>query len=467
MASAADRIVGRASYGILAATLAWVTVHAWGPLKDPDVWWHLRLGEDLLDQGSLSRPDHWSSFGTVSWVPTEPLPEIAVALVRRGFGLPGVAWLYVVSVVCIVVAVFLVCRRYGAALPSALAVTLFVAAGEGSLTPRPQLVSYLFLLLVIETWRRTEADLRPRWWLVPLSWLWSLCHGFWFIGVAYGVLAVVAIALGRRASRVQLIRLVALAVGSGLVVLLNPIGPAIVEAPFRVSSTARYVSEWQHPDLSSGPAWTATAMAVVVGLVWLTRRSTTTWFGVALLASALFWDWYAQRTMVLGGLVAAPLLAAALQALIPEPADGPTPRSTGRERAALTATVVAIAAVAAIVVPHTADRPGGVPVALDAELDRLPAGSGVFNDYLLGGWLSCRHPDLNQYIDGLITPYSPAHVRAYLRVQGLDHGWYAVVRHSKAPVALIRAQSPLANALERRGWWSSGSDAGYVLLHRP
>jgi hypothetical protein len=467
MSSAGDRIVATAPYALLGATLTWVTVHACGPLTDPDVWWHLRLGEDLVEQRSLAAPDHWSSYATVPWVPTEPLPEIAVTFVRRAFGLPGVAWLYVATAIGVVVAVYLVSRLRSTALPAALATTLFVAVGEGSLTPRPQLVSYLFLLLVIETWRRTERDLRPRWWLVPLCWLWSLCHGFWFIGVAYGLLALAAIALGRRASLAQIGRLAALALASGLVVLLNPNGVAVLEAPFRVSSTAQYVSEWQHPHVTSGPALTATAMALVVAVVWLTRRGPTTWLAVALLASGVFWAWYAQRTIVLAGLVAAPLLAAALQALIPEPADGSAPGVPSRERTALAGAIFAILAVVAVVVPHTADRPGDVPTSLDARLDRLPPGTRVFNAYSLGGWLAWRHPDLNRYIDGLITPYSPGHVRAYLRATALAHGWYAVVLDSRAPVALLPAHSPLTVALQRHAWVPSPSDAGYVLLTAP
>jgi hypothetical protein len=467
MGSWGDRIVGRAPYALLAAAVAWVTVHAWGPLKDPDVWWHLRLGADLVDQRSLDTPGHWSSFATVPWVPTEPLPEIAVTLVRRVLGLPGVAWVYVATVVCVVVTVFWVCRSRSSPLPAAVATTLFVAVGEGSLTPRPQLVSYLLLLVVIEAWVRTERDLRPRWWLVPLCWLWSLSHGFWFIGVAYGLLAVAAIVPSRSASRGQALRLGAVAVGSGLVVLLNPVGPGIFEAPFRVSSTASYVAEWQHPHLLSGPALTATAMALVVALVWLLRRGTPpTSFGVALLASVVFWAWYAERTMVLAGLLVAPLLAAGLQSLVardPHVWAGPS----RRERTVLTTAAIAVLALAALVVPRTADVPGGVPLALDARLDRLPAGSPVFNDYAVGGWLVWRHPALNQYIDGLITPYSTAHLGAYVRAQDLQPGWYEVVRDSRAHVALLKTGSPLTRALEHRGWTPSASDAGFVLLRRP
>ena len=65
---------------------------------------------------------------------------------------------------------------------------------------------------------------------------------------------------------------------------------------------------------------------------------------------------------------------------------------------------------------------------------RLPAGTPVFNAYELGGWITWRHPDLDQYVDGLITPYSLDHVEGYHRTQVLLPGWYAVVRDSQAPV---------------------------------
>ena len=64
------------------------------PISDPDDWWHLRLGNDLIAQHSLATPEHWSSFATGPWVPTEPLPEVVAAYVERWFGLPGLAVLF-------------------------------------------------------------------------------------------------------------------------------------------------------------------------------------------------------------------------------------------------------------------------------------------------------------------------------------------------------------------------------------
>jgi hypothetical protein len=121
----------------------------------------------------------------------------------------------------------------------------------------------------------------------------------------------------------------------------------------------------------------------------------------------------------------------------------------------------------AVVVPHTSDRPGNVPTRLDARLDRLPPGSPVLNDYALGGWIAWRHPDLNQYIDGLATPYSPQHDDDFHAIETQAAGWYALVEQSRAQVALVESDTTLKLALEHRGWRDDGSDAGYTLLLGP
>jgi hypothetical protein len=373
---------------------------------------------------------------------------------------------YVATVVLVVAVAYVICRRHASPLPAIVATVLFVAAGQGSFTARPQLLSYLFMLVLIEAWTHSESSLRAHWWLVPMCWVWSLCHGFWFIGVAYGFLCVGAVAIGRRADRRQLLSLASVALLSLLIVLLNPVGVGVVTAPLEVSQFTQYVTEWARPSITSGPPLVASAMALAVVAVWLIRRDGFTWFRGLLVISALFWDWYAIRTIVLGALVVAPLLAGALQTLISAESARVDGTSARRERMGLLGGVVALVGVVAMVVPHTAARPGEVPVGLDAQLDRLPAGTPIFNAYPLGGWIAWRHPDLNQYIDGLITPYTAQHASDYQRTQMLDPGWYAVVRDSGAPVALLESDSALAAALQRQGWTSSGSEEGYVLLRR-
>lgn len=466
----ADRLVRAAPLGILALALAWITSKAAATIDDPDDWWHLRLGNDLVHQHSLSAPGHWSSFADQSWVPTEPLPEIVSALVNRWLGLPGLAWLFGLFLLLVTVSLYVLNRQRAAMLPATVVTVLAFVPMYGSLSSRPQLVSFVLLPVLLGAWFRSEDDLRPRWWLVPLMWFWSLCHGFWFIGVAYGFAGVAAVVVRRRASLRQVLSLAGVAVASFAVVLLNPVGLGVVEAPFAVNGAAKYITEWQHPHpFTAEPlgAWLMIALTVVV---WAVTRRGVTVYGVLLLASAVFWAWYAERTVIVSALASAPVLAGALDALLRphRSADQPGPGWPGRPERLVIAGAALVSLVGlAVAVPHTSDQPGDVPLALDAKLDHLRPGSPVLNDYALGGWIAWRHPDLNQYIDGLATPYSPQHDDDFHAIETQGPGWYALVVRSRARVALVESDTTLKRALERRGWGFDGSDAGYTLLLAP
>jgi hypothetical protein len=464
-----DRLVVAIPSALVLVLLGWAAARAARPISDPDAWWHLRLGNDLITQHSLSVPAHWSSFATVPWVPTEPLPEVASAYVQRWLGLPGLAVLFSVVLVGFVLMLQATNRRQASVLPASVATVLTVLAASQSLTSRPQLISFVLLPVVMAAWLRTEDDLRARWWLVPLTWLWSLCHGFWIFGVAVGFVFVVGIVLSRRPDLRTVARLAAVAVGSGAVVALNPVGLGVLEAPFAVRSTAQYISEWQRTDLLRPGPLGALVMIVVTAVLWLLVRERVTWSRIFLLAVALFLVWYAGRLVVVGGLLAGPLFAGALDALVARngvPARTSRPLQRYELVVGLLGGAAAIAYVA-VAAPHVADVPGDAPIGLDAQLDRLPSGTPVFNSYDVGGWLAWRHPGLERYVDGLVTPYSVAHMGDYARADATRPGWYRVVRDSHAPVALLGAHSRLADALLSKGWTPVGTSAGYVLLRHP
>jgi len=473
-----DRVVAGAPFALLAATILWVASRASTPLQDPDAWWHLRLGQDFLDQRSLSTPE-WSTFATSTWVPTQPLPEVTLALVEHGFGLAGVVWVYVATLVGLVLGIYLLNRRLASPLPAVVATMLFVAAAEAAMTPRPQLISYGLLAVVVVAWLRTEQDLRPRWWLVPLSLLWSLCHGFWFVGVGYGVLAVLVIAVAVRPPPATLVRLALVPIGSALVVLLNPAGPAVFATPFVVRARGQFITEWQRASLTSGPSLTVLATVVLCAAVWAWRREDVTAFRVAVSVTAVFLAWYAVRTVALGGVVMSPLVASALQSVLATsrpPGERPSTLSTEsatnavgrRELRGLIVGSAVLLVSAAVAVPHVAARPGDdVPIALDERLDALSAGTTVLDDYAIGGWLAWRHPGLNRWVDGLADAYPVAHLRDVTTVQFQGSGWRRVLTRSGATVALLEEGSDAERAFTAQGWEPVATDRGWVLLRLP
>src|SRR5215213_3502075 len=183
---------------LLCAVLAAIARSTARPIGDADLWWHLRLGSDLIRQHSLSAPADWAPAASQSWVPTEPLPEVVAVQFDHWFGLAGVAWLYALGLCLLLVSLYCT-NRFRASAPAACvaALTAFLGAGL-SLGERPQLLSLALIPVSLAAWFASERDLRPRWWLVPVTWLWSLIHGYWILCVGLGALMVVAILLDRR-----------------------------------------------------------------------------------------------------------------------------------------------------------------------------------------------------------------------------------------------------------------------------
>ena len=433
------------------------------PINDPDTWWHLRLGGDIWQSWNLTDPAPWTRFATESWVTTQWLSEVVANSVERVFGIPGVVWLLCAGLVLITAVLYLVCRGEADALAAAVATFVAFLGMSATLTPRPQLVSFILLLVVTGAWLRTARDLRPRWWLIPVSWLWACSHGMWFSGAIVGAVVVIGLVLDRRIRGTVALRLLAIPAGSLLVAAITPVGPGLLLSPFAVGQVTQFITEWGPPSVRDpSPAATAVMVAVIV-LTWA-RRHEVAWTQIGLLLLATSWALLSARTVTLGAAIAAPLLAGALQSLLP----GPAPRITKREVAALGGSIVAVLAVVTLLLPGSTGTPANVPNAFNAALDRLPPHTVIFNDSAVGGWLLWRHPTLEPVIDGRTEAFPKAHFEDYIRTAQVRSGWEKFLERTNSTHALVAESSPLATALETRLHWRSlGRDDGYVLLAAP
>ena len=66
------------------------------------------------------------------------------------------------------------------------------------LSARPQVISYVLVVITVDAWLRAADDSRARWWLVPMTWVWAMCHGMWPVGIAIGGIVLIGMALDRR-----------------------------------------------------------------------------------------------------------------------------------------------------------------------------------------------------------------------------------------------------------------------------
>lgn len=431
------------------------------PVGDPDTFWHLRAGQQLWDTWQFAGPDPLSRFSQHTWVMHEWLPELAMAGAAAIGGLPAVAWLSCALIAVLFATVHVVCRTWVPVLPAAILATAAVFGSAASLTPRPQLVTFVLLPVVVWAWLRTTQDLRVRWWLIPLTWVWACSHGLWVAGVVAGAAVTAGLLLDRRLSLRQARGHLAVVLLSVVAAALTPVGPELFIAPFRVGESTSLVSEWNPPALTSPPVAVTLALLAAIVVLWARRGRQVPWTHLLLLATAAGWTLLYARTVALGALTAAPLLATVWPVQ-----NGDVQPSRRAEVMTLSAAIVASLAVAGLVLPSLAAQPLQ-PHRLDQQLDSLPAGTVVYDEYSLGGWLLWRHPDLAPVIDPRIEVFDLDHVREHRDTLAAAPGWDASIDRIGANYALVPDAAPLSSAMLRTGQWSAlGSDAGYVLLQR-
>lgn len=437
--------------------------HGLRPLGNPDTWWHLRLGDDIWRTWNLTDPAPWTRFATEHWVTTQWLPEVVASRFEHQFGLSGVVWLFCTGLLAVTTSLYLVCRREADVLVSVLTTFVAFLGMSATLSPRPQLVSFILLLIVTSTWLRTAEDLRPRWWLIPISWLWACSHGMWVSGIAVGAVVVVGLVLDRRVQGRVALKMLAIPIASLIVAGLTPVGPKLLLSPFAVGSITKYITEWAPPSIHDLSPATTAAMIAVVAVIWARVRKIA-WTHIGLLLLATCWALLSARSVTIGAAMTAPLMAGALQSQL----DGHAPGISRREVGALAGSVTAWLVAVIFLLPGSTGTPANAPNALNPVLDRLQPHTVIFNDSQLGGWLLWRHPTLEPVMDGRAEAFTSAHIEAYINTSQASSGWSEFIAATNSTYALVKERSPLATALdERLQWHSLGQDDGYILLAAP
>ena len=435
------------------------------PVSDPDTWWHLKAGAYLLSGGRFNGPDPWVPFSSKPFVLTQWLPEVVAQRGYQLFGLPAVAWLRCAAMLALISALVWAARQAADAVPAIIAGLAGLIGTGGSLSERPQLVSFVLLAVTVGAWWKSAGDLRPRWWLVPLTFLWACSHGLWGVGVLIGLAVVAGLALDRRLDRRTGLRLLAVPALSLVAAALTPVGPRLLMTPFDVSSSvSQLVQEWQPTDPRNLFAAVTLVMIALALLPWIRGASPRPWWQITLAGSAVVLTLATSRTVPIGSIIAAPLLASALQ----EQRGHPPRPLTRRATSAWLGLAAAAALVAVPITGAVAQQPSGWPEGLRPLLAAIPARSVVLNDQSAGGWLLWAEPQLTPVIDLRSEVYSTAYIRGYLATVQVRPGWQRLLGRTGARYALLRVSSPLSVALqEELGWTTMGKDADYVLLRAP
>jgi hypothetical protein len=293
-------------------------------VTDPDVWWHLRTGQLIVQTHTIFHADPYSftRYGQ-PWVDHEWLSQVLIFSVYRLAGWAGLSVAFGAVIAASFLLVFWRCsgRPYIAGV-----ITLLGAfASAPSWGVRPQMLTLLLasvLLLILE---RSYEHPKLLWCTPALMLLWVNLHAGYALGIALMALFLVGDALdaafgfARCGSKdghppAARFRPLALAIAACIAVVpLNPYGTAIYAYPLetlRSRAMQSYIGEWLSPNFHQA-SYLPTLMMILATLalpVLSPRRLRPR--EVLLLSVATFAALRSVRHIPIYTLIAIPILSA-------------------------------------------------------------------------------------------------------------------------------------------------------------
>ena len=429
------------------------------PLTNPDTYFHLRFGHEFLTTWSLRAPGSVTPFATRSWLPTQWSSQVLMALTEDRFGVAGVAWLRGAWVLGLTLAVYVAARRQAPSLAAACVTMLALAASVPSLSARPQVLSYVFVVIVTATALESSRDGRVRWWLVPLTWVWATAHGMWPLGPVISLVAALGALLDRDLPVRARLRLLALPVLCAAAAAATPVGPGLYGAVLNVSARAGYFSEWAPPHFTDAIGFVPATMLGLTVLLRL-RSGSVPWAELLLIGTAAACLLYSIRTLPVAAAMLAPLLATAIA---PHLAPQPAPRS---ERRVVGLGVALSLVLLALVVPGAAGGGPTQPRWVDERLQEMPAGTVMIGDSAWGGYLMWRYPQIDIVMHGYGDTFTDAELDRNVAIEALEPGWDSLVNEVRADRALVSPDSSLAYGLESQLGWTVVEESKDVMLRQ-
>ncbi|MGA8540525.1 MAG: hypothetical protein WB566_13555 [Terriglobales bacterium] len=494
VASGIPRYTGRVFFsGVLLFGLLAMTARN---AVDPDLGWHLRTGQWIVETGHVPHTDPFSfTRAGHPWVPHEWLSDVVFyELWKHG----GAAALIVFSAIVTTAGfmlLYLRCLANGAkSYWAAAATALGALAAAPSWGVRPQMFTFALASLLL--WLIESGEHCPRRlpWIPPLLLLWLNLHAGFALALvlllAYGAGLIIETATGDtpwQHARPIVVRVLLLLLVCLALVPLNPSGAQLYRYPFDTlfsSGMRSLIGEWHSPDFHE---WLYRPLL----LVWLLLLSAfaASWARprgrviLPLLATG-FAALDAVRHIPIFVLVATPVLAAALPVISGNPVQISHVSKSARRGAPTSSRLRPLFNVAVVILMAAFALVRWVSLAQtqDArEAEQFPAKAVAFlksGDYPQklfvyydwGGYTIWKlYPEYRVFVDGRADLFGDL-VRQSIRiVPDLRTGWREVLDGWKVDVVLIPPSCALAQALLLDPEWHvvfSDSKA-IVLLRKP
>jgi hypothetical protein len=455
-------------------------------VTDPDVWWHLRTGELIIQAHSVPRADPYSftRFGQ-PWVNHEWLSDVMIFTLYRWAGWGGLIVVFASIIGAALLLVFLRCP--GHPFTAALITALGAVASAASWGVRPQMLSLLLasiLLLILES-----SDQHPKraWWAIPLMLLWVNLHGGYAMGIALlalfliGGILDVGFSFEEWSQAAPRLRRLGLVLAACLAVVpLNPNGVRMYWYPLQTlhsPSMQNYIDEWFSPnfhELKYLPLLLL-ILAILVGLTLSPRRLRPREL-VLLLATTLA-ALRSVRHIPIFVLIAIPLLSALVSDWLGAGHTLGFRRNRLTQRTMLVNAVVlvafaifALAHVRSVVRQQRAAEAQHFPETAATFILKNAVPSPIMSHYNWGGYFIWRlYPEYRVYIDGRADLYGDSFLDEFAASYYLKQHWREPLRKWGIRTVFLPWDAPLVTALSSApGWTRIYIDSQAVILtHAP
>jgi len=451
-------------------------------VTDPDVWWHLRTGELIIQTHSVPRADPYSftRFGQ-PWVNHEWLSDVMIFTLYRWAGWGGLIVAFASIIGAALLLVFLRCP--GHPFTAGLITALGAVASAATWGVRPQMLSLLLASVLLLILQRFDQHPNRVWWAIPLMMLWVNLHGGYAMGIALlalfpagGALDVV-FGFERWPRAAPQLRRLALVLAACLAVVpLNPNGVRMYWYPLQTlhsASMQNYINEWFSPNFHELKYLPLLLMilAILVGLTLSPRRLRPR--ELVLVLATLLAALRSARHIPIFVLVAVPLLSALASDW---PGEGAAVGIRRRRPVARTMLVNAIvlAAFAIFVLAHfrsvvrqqRAAEAQHFPETAASFILKNAVPSPIMNHYNWGGYLIWRlYPEYRVYLDGRADLYGDSFLDEFAASYYLKQHWRQPLREWGVRTVFLPRDAPLVTALlSTPGWKRIYVDSQGVIL---
>ena len=398
------------------------------PATDPDLWWHLRTGQWIVETGRVPHSDPFSfTRAGQPWVSHEWLSEVTFYELWK---LGGPTALIIFSAVITTAGFMLLYFRCHRRCPgkrhwAAAAVAFGALASAPSWGVRPQMFTFTLASLLL--WLVEAGEDRPKllFWIPPLFLLWLNLHAGFALGpallLAYGLGLLLETGTGNapwQQAKPILFRVLLLLVACLALVPLNPSGAQLYRYPLdtlRSSEMRSFIGEWFSPNFHP---WLYRPFLLVWLLV-LTALATSRSLPRGRVIMPLLLTGLASldavRHIPIFILVAMPLIFAAMPAPSASLANSKQPTSSFRFRPLFNGAVIFLVAILAFAKLLVVIRNQGLSEAdlyPQAAVAKLKFRTGdysrrVFAYYDWGGYVIWKlYPEYRVFVDGRADLYA-------------------------------------------------------------